>query len=315
MSCASTRGDRVTDAQVTIGGHRIELSNLDKVLFPDDGYTKQDLLDHYRAIAAVALPHYRDRPLSMHRFPDGIDDDGFFQKDVPDYFPRWIHRVSLAKEDGTVSYVVADDEATLAYLANQACITPHLFLSRRDRPHHPDRLVFDLDPPDEDFEPVRRAARLVRDALEEVELPCYLQTTGSRGLHAVVPLDRSANFDAARNFAHDLATHLARRHPGALTVAQRKSKRRGRIFIDYLRNAYGQTAVAPYAVRAITGAPVATPLEWSELGDRRLHPQRFTIRNIRRRLGQKDDPWADISRHGHSISAAAQRLARIRDRD
>lgn len=303
----------MTDAQVTIGGHRIEISNLDKILFPGDGHTKQDLLDHYRAVAAVALPHYRDRPLSMHRFPDGIDDEGFFQKDIPDYFPRWIHRVTLAKEGGKVSYVVADDEATLVYLANQACITPHLFLSRRDRPHHPDRLVFDLDPPGEDFEPVRRAARFVRDALEELELPCYLQTTGSRGLHVVVPLDRSATFDAARNFAHDLAKRLASQHADELTVAQRRSKRRGRVFLDCLRNAYGQTAVGPYAVRAKAGAPVATPLEWSELGDRRLHPRRYTIRNIRRRLGQKDDPWADIARHGHSISAAARRLARLRD--
>ena len=301
----------MSDPQPTIGGHRIEFSNLDKVLFPDDGYTKQDLVDHYRAVAAVALPHYRDRPLSMQRFPDGIGGDGFFQKDVPDYFPRWIHRVSLAKEDGRVSYVVADDEATLAYLANQACITPHLFLSRRDRPHHPDRLVFDLDPPGDEFEPVRRAARLVRDALGEVELPCYLQTTGSRGLHVVVPLDRSAGFDAVRNFAHDLASRLAAQHGDELTVEQRKSKRRGRIFLDYLRNAYGQTAVAPYAVRAIAGAPVATPIEWQELGDRRLHPRRYSIRNIRRRLGQKDDPWADIARHGHSIGAAARRLERL----
>ena len=301
----------MTDAQVTIGGHRIEFSSLDKVLFPDDGYTKQDLVDHYRTVAAVALSHYRDRPLSMHRFPDGIDGEGFFQKDVPDYFPRWVHRVTLAKQDGKVSYVVADDEATLAYLANQACITPHLFLSRRDRPHHPDRLVFDLDPPGDEFEPVRRAARLVRDALGEVELPCYLQTTGSRGLHVVVPLDRSAGFDAVRNFAHDLASRLAAQHGDELTVEQRKSKRRGRIFLDYLRNAYGQTAVAPYAVRAIAGAPVATPIEWQELGDRRLHPRRYTIRNIRRRLGQKDDPWADIARHGHSIGAAARRLERL----
>ena len=313
MSCANGRGSPMPGEQVIISGHRIELSSLDKVLFPHEGYTKKDLVDHYRAVAAVALPHYRDRPLSMHRFPDGIDGDGFFQKDAPDYFPHWIHRVSLPKAGGEVSYVVADDEATLAYLANQACITPHLFLSRRDRPHHPDRLIFDLDPPGDDFEPVRRAARLVRDALDEVELPCYLQTTGSRGLHVVVPLDRSASFDAARSFARDLAARLAQGHAAELTIAQRKSQRGGRVFLDYLRNAYGQTTVAPYAVRARAGAPVATPLEWSELGDRRLHPRRYTIRNIRRRLGRKEDPWTDIARHGHSISAAAQRLARLQD--
>lgn len=301
----------VPDEVVEVGGHEIELTRLDKVLFPGSGITKRDLIGHYRRVAAIALPHYRDRPLSMHRFPDGIDEDGFFQKDVPDYFPAWIGRANLRKQDGTVTYVVAGDEATLVYLANQACITPHLFLSRRDRPDHPDRLVFDLDPPGDDFQPVQQAARVLRDLLERLELPSYVQTTGSRGLHVVVPLDRSADFDATRSLAARLARHLAASRPEELTVEQRKDRRGGRVFLDYLRNAYAQTAVAPYAVRAIEGAPVATPLDWEEATSSDMHPQRYNVRNIGRRLGQKDDPWRDIGRHGHSIAAATGRFEEL----
>jgi len=301
----------VPDEVVKIGGHEIELSRLDKVLFPDSGIAKRDLIAHYRRVAGVALPHYRDRPLSMQRFPDGIGQDGFFQKDVPDYFPAWIDRVDLRKQDGTVTYVVARDEATLIYLANQACITPHLSLSRRDRPDHPDRLIFDLDPPGDDFRSVQQAARALRELLDTLELPSYVQTTGSRGLHVVVPLDRSAEFDAAREFAAGLARHLAAIYPEEMTVEPRKDKRGDRVFLDYLRNAYGQTAVAPYAVRAIEGAPVATPLDWEEATASDMHPQRYNLRNIGRRLGQKDDPWRGMGRHGHSVSAAARRFERL----
>lgn len=299
------------DAMITVGGHDIELSNLDKVLFPESGITKGDLIAHYRRVAEVALPHYRDRPLSMHRFPDGIGKQGFFQKDIPDYFPEWIKRVELRKQDGSVTYVVADDEATLVWLANQACITPHLFPSRRDRPDHPDRLVFDLDPPGEDFEAVRRAAQRLRELLDELKLVSYVQTTGSRGLHVVVPLDRKGDYEAARKLARGAADCLAQRHPGELTVEQRKTKRGDRVFIDYLRNAFGQTTVAPYAVRARQGAPVATPLDWHEVAVRDLHARRYTVRNIARRLGQKADPWQDIGRHGQSVEAAAKRLSGV----
>jgi len=300
------------DTVITAGGRQVEISRPDKFLFPDAGLTKRDLIDYYVAVASVALPHYRDRPTSMQRFPDGIGEDGFFQKQIPDYAPDWIDRVELPKEGGSISYVVVNDAATLAWLANQGCVTLHLGLSRRDRPRHPDRLIFDLDPPSDDFAKVQQAAVYLREILEAVELPSYVQTTGSRGLHLVVPLDRSAEFDAVRDFARALAGLAAERHPDELTVEQRKSERGNRVFLDYLRNAYGQTAVAPYSVRAIEGAPVATPIDWSEATASKLGPQRYTVSNIRRRLAQKDDPWADIARHGHSIGAAAQRLDTLR---
>jgi bifunctional non-homologous end joining protein LigD len=287
--------------RVRIEGHAIELKNLDKPLFPESGLTKGGLVDYYRRIAATALPHYRDRPLSMQRFPDGIGDDGFFQKDRPDHYPEWIASVSLKKQGGRIEHVIVNDAATLVYLANQACITLHLALARADKPHHPDRLVLDLDPSDDDFAKVQRTAKRLKDLLDELELESFVQTTGSRGLHIVVPLDRSADFDRVRRYAKRLAETLAGRYPDEVTTEQRKNKRGKAVFVDYLRNAYGQTAVAPYSVRAIENAPVATPLRWGEVGDKRLRPQKYTIGNLFRRLGQIDDPWAGIDRHRQSI--------------
>lgn len=298
----------MTDKTIKIGGHEITVGNLDKVFFPESGLTKGDLIDYYRRIAEVALPHWRGRPLSMHRFPDGIAGKSFFQKDMPDYFPEWVERKALRKQNGSVTYVVANNAATLVYLADQGCITPHVGLSRVDDIDAPDRLIFDLDPSGDDFAVVQGAARKLKDLLDELELDCFVQTTGSRGLHVVVPLDRSADFDEVRSFARMVADHLAEQHKDELTVEQRKQARGERVFLDYLRNAYGQTAVAPYAVRAIEGAPIATPLTWPEALAEGLSPRQYTTRNIFRRLGQKDDPWADIGRRGKSITDARKQL-------
>jgi len=287
-------------------GREVTLSNPDKLLFPDDGITKRDLAEYYLRVAPTMLPHVLRRPVSMHRFPDGIGGDDFFHKNVPDYFPGWIHTRVVPKEGGTVRHVLCDDAATLVYLAGQACITPHVWLSRVDRLDHPDRMVFDLDPPDGAVGRVREAARIVRDALVALGLTPYLMTTGSRGFHLWLALDRSRTFDEARVFAHDLARVLAARHPARLTVEQRKAARGGRVFLDYLRNGYAQTAVAPYAVRARPGAPVATPLDWAELDG--MEPRRYTIRNLFQRLAQKDDPWAAIGAEATSLAAARETL-------
>lgn len=294
--------------RVSIDGREIELSHLDRVMFPADGLTKGDLVEYYRRIAPMALPWCRHRPLSMQRFPEGIGEAGFYQKHAPEHFPSWVERVRLPKEDGHVDYVVANDSATLVYLANHGCITPHLALARCRRPHHPDRLVFDLDPSDDDFEKVCFAARELKRCLDVLSLESYLQTTGSRGLHVIVPLDESWDFDAVRTFARGVADALAERHPRQLTTQQRKAQRGEAVFIDTLRNAYGQTSVAPYAVRALDGAPVATPLAWEELERARLHPRRYTLRNVFRRLAQIDDPWAGMSEHTQSLAGASRRL-------
>lgn len=295
---------------VTIDGHRIELSRLDKVLFPADGITKGDLVHYYRRIAETALTHYRDRPLSMRRFPDGIASDGFFQKNIPEHFPEWIDRIRLEKEDGRVDYTLANNAATLVYLADQACIEIHLALARSDRPHHPDRLVFDLDPADDDFGKVQRTARHLKELLDQIGMPAFVQTTGSSGLHVVVPLDRGEDFDVVRDFSERLTHHLAEQEPELMTTEQRKNDRGNRVYLDVQRNAYGQTAIAPYAVRAIAGAPVATPLNWNEVGDSDLGPQSYNIDNLFRRLAQIDDPWAGIARHACSIARARERFER-----
>ena len=300
--------------RLTVGGHTIEVGNADKVFYPDAGITKRDVVAYYEQVAAVMLPHVRDRPVSMQRFPDGITGEGFFQKDAPDYFPDWIATVAVETESGrTVRHPLIQDAATLVYLADQACLTPHIWLSRAEHLHHPDRLIFDLDPPDADFALVRHAAHAVRALLGDLGLPAYLMTTGSRGLHVVTPLDRRADFDTVRAFARRAAELLARREPDRLTTETRLDRRGGRLFLDYLRNAYAQTSVAPYALRAKPGAPVATPLEWSELDAKDMTARRYTLRNLFRRLGQRTDPWAGIDRHARSLAEAATRLEALEE--
>ncbi len=285
-------------------------SNEDKVLFPDDGITKGDLIDYYERIAGHMLPHLRGRPLVMQRFPDGIAEGGFYHKQVPDHFPEWIDRVTVKKESGSQDLVVAENEATLAYLADQACITVHPWLSRRDRVRRPDLLVLDLDPPGDDFEPVRHAALACRDLLDELGVTSFVKTTGSRGLHVVVPLDASRDFDDVRGFAKRFAQRLVDRHPDRFTVEQRKDKRGNRVYLDVGRNAYAQTAVAPYAVRARPGAPVAVPLAWHEVETGKIrNGDAYTVKTVFRRLGQIEDPWAGMFRHRRSLEGPARALA------
>lgn len=308
----------------TYGSLGFESSNEDKVLFPEIGLTKGELIDYHERIAEHTLPHLEARPLVMHRFPDGIDDDGFYQKQVGDYFPDWIDTVEVALrgQDARQTLVVASNAATLAYLGNQAAITLHPWLSRGRSASDldaPDMLVVDLDPPssgddyEEAFELVRTAAEQVRGLFDDLELTAFAKLTGSKGVHVVVPLDRSADFDATRSFARAAMDLLADRHPDTLTTAHRKNKRKGRLYLDVARNAYGQTAVAPYSVRALPTAPVATPVRWDELRRGDLGPRDFTVQNIFRRLGQIDDPWADMRQHAVGIDAARARLERLRE--
>jgi len=274
---------------ITLDHRTVETSSLDKMLFPSDGITKGELIDYYRRIADTMVPHLEGRPLTMRRFPDGINGGGFYQQEMPDYFPEWIERVEVEKKGGKIVHALCNDAATLVYLANQNTITPHVWLSRTDRLHEPDQIVFDLDPPGGDFGAVRKAAQYVRENLEERGLTAFVMTTGSSGVHVRAPIRRKHPFDAVRQYARAIAAELAAQYPEELTVEQRKNKRRGRIYLDVMRIAYAQTAVPPYAVRARAGAPVATPIEWHELHS--VEPDSYRIRNIFRRMGQKEDPW------------------------
>lgn len=291
-------------------GREIPVSRPDKVLFPEDGITKRDLAEYFRRVFAVQKPHIENRPLMMHRFPDGIRAEGFFQKQVGGYFPDWIETVSidLKETEGRREMVVCNSAAALVYLAGQACVALHGWMSRIDHLTRPDKMLFDLDPPGDDFDRVRRTALELRRLLGEVGLPAFVMTTGSKGLHVAVPLRPDEEFDRVRSFAGDVARLLASRDAEHLTVEPRKTQRQGRLYLDTQRNAYGQTGIVPYSPRALTGAPVATPLDWDELNGRRLHPRRYTMENLFRRLGQKHDPWKDMHRRARSLQPARQRL-------
>ena len=289
----------------------VEITHPDRVLFPADGITKRDLVDYYSEVAAVMLPHLRKRPLTVWRYPRGIEEEGFVQQDFADSLPDWVGRATVRKERGSVVHPVAERREVLLWLANQNCITTHGWLSQTGRLDHPDRVVFDLDPSETDFALVRTTARAVADALEDVGLEPYVQTTGSKGLHVVVPVSGKTDFDTVRRFARDVADLVVADDPANRTVEMRKAKRDGRVYIDVMRNAYAQTAVAPYSVRARSGAPVATPLEWDELNDRGIRPDGFTIRDIPKRLAGQRDPWADMRTHARSLSRPIQRLSKL----
>jgi bifunctional non-homologous end joining protein LigD len=292
----------------------VEITHPDKLLFPDDGLTKADIAGYYEKVSEWMLPHIKNRPISMLRFPDGVGGHGFFHKNVPDYFPDWVKRVKVDKRGGTLVHAVVCDARTLTYLVGQNMITPHVWLSRADRLRQPDRLVFDLDPaPGADFAAVRRAARRTGELLRELGLEPFAQVTGSKGIHVWTPLRRRATFEDVRPFARAVAELLASRHPEELTLEFRKAERGGRILIDVMRNAYAQTSVPPYAVRPLPGAPVATPIWWDELSDSKLRADRWTVKNVLRRLAAKDDPWADIDSFARGLSRASKRLERLVD--
>jgi bifunctional non-homologous end joining protein LigD len=296
---------------VRVDRREIEISRPEKVLFPEDGITKGELIEYYARIAPRMLPYLKDRPLTLERYPNGINTKRFFQKEVSSYFPKWIRTVTVEKVGGTVTHVVCNDTATLVYIANQACVTPHIFLSRTDKLDIPDQLVFDLDPQDDDFSVVRSTALDFKQLLEQLELPAFLKTTGSRGLHVVVPLQRRESYDAVRAFGRDLAAIIVSRAPEARTMEQLKANRGGRVFIDTNRNGYAQLVAPAYAVRARKGAPVSVPLEWNELKQKDLRSNSFTIRNVFDRLERTPDPWSNFWRRGVSLAGARRKLARL----
>jgi len=299
--------------EITAGDITVRISNAAKVLFPDDGITKEDLARYYADVAGRMLPWLRDRPITMMRYPDGLAGQRIVQKNVPAYFPDWIRRVQVPKEGGTVEQAVCDKPADLVYLAGQACVEVHAFTSRADRLDRPDQLVFDFDPPDDrHFGQVRQAALWARELLDgELGLTSYVRTTGGRGLHVHVALDRRAGFDAVLEFTHGVAGVLARRHPDVITAEQRKDKRGQRVYADVMRNAYAQLVVASYSVRARPGAPAATPLAWPEVEDATLEPKQFTLSTVRARLDRRGDPWDGFASSGSGLAQASRRLAEL----
>lgn len=308
---------RTRPVSVRVDGRELTISNPDKVLFPATGITKWQLVEHQLTCAEVMLPLLADRPLTLRRYPDGIDGEGWFQKHTPPGSPSWVRTASVPRGSSreAIEHVVADAAPTLVYLANLAAIELHIGPAPVQEPEHPRELVFDLDPPP-GAEPavVRRATRRVRAVLDEFGMASRLKTTGSAGFHVHVPLNGAATQALARDVAKAIATITARRHPGELTVEHRRARRTGRVLIDWFRNSPAQTAIAPYSVRAHPTAPVATPMHWSELA--RTQPQRWTITSLPRRLAQQGDVWdraitsSDLHEVAPAIAAALTEATR-----
>ncbi len=290
------------------GRLEVKTSNETKVFFPDDGITKGDLISHYVKVAERMLPHLKGRPLSFQRYPDGIEGVSFFQKDTPKHYPDWITSVPMEKKGGVNQHVVADRVASLAYLANNGVVTIHGASATVPDLTKPDRLIFDLDPSVDDFAVVKAGAKVVRSILEDdLSLPTFLQTTGSRGLHIVTPIKPELGYDEVAAFALRVAQIVVEHDPDSFTIERMKAKRGDRLLIDHFRNAYAQTAAVPYSVRPRPGAPVATPIEWAELGRLRAGAATFTVTTIDKRL-KRGDPWADMKRRARSLRPAIKKL-------
>lgn len=296
----------MSSGSIRVGRREVVITHPDKALFAHPTVTKRELARHYERVAPAMVPHVRDRPLALQSFPQGIDGKGFFMKSVPGYFPDWIKRAEVPKKGGVNIQVLANDAATLVYLAGQNVVTPHIWLSRIDHLRQPDRLIIDLDPsPGIGFAAVRAAARAAGERLRDDGLKPYAMVTGSRGIHVVCPLRRSSRigFGEVHAYARAVADAMVADDPKRLTLEWKRADRGARIYLDVNRINYAQHAVAPYGVRPRERAPVAMPIHWEELEDPKLKPDRWTVRTAGDRLDSEGDAW-------NGIAADARRLPR-----
>jgi bifunctional non-homologous end joining protein LigD len=293
---------------------RPPLTNPQKIFWPKEKITKGDLFAYYQSIGSVILPHLVDRPQSLHRQPDGLKNEGFFQKDMVGYLPRRIarQRVSSRSANKTVDYLLCQDEWTLLYMINLGCIELNPWLSRKDSLERPDYLVIDLDPDDNKFSEVIEVARETHRLLEKIEVPSFCKTSGSSGLHICVPLGARYDYDAARIFAEAVCTELHLRMPDNTSIERNPARRRGKIYLDFLQNRRGQTLAAPYCVRPRPGATVSAPLKWNEV-KRGLEPTDFTLRNMKQRVDKLGDLWKPLGESkAANLPAAHRQLSRLR---
>ena len=296
--------------ELRFGDVTVKTTNLDRMVFPDVGIAKRDVLAYYRDVADVMVPELRRRALTIERFTKSIADKGFFQKHAQKHYPPWIERHELGAKT-RVAYPVCDTPAALVYFANQGAVAFHVWPSTVDAPYNPDTIVFDLDPPDGGFDLVRRTARILYDLFGELGLPAFVKTTGSKGLHIVAPVDGEATYDDVHALTGGISTLLVGRHPDLLTTEFYKKDRGGRLFLDTMRNTYGATVIAPYSLRPRPGAPVAAPIDWRDIDDPGLRPDGFRLRDIRERLDAWGDPWSELRDAPGSVAAARKKLAKI----
>ncbi len=309
QAASVSRGTLLRDTgetTITVDGHRLKFTNLNKIFYPKEGYRKRDLLNYYDAVAPLILPYLKDRPLSLKRYPNGIEAKFFFQKEVAASSPKWL-RTETAP-DG-VTYIIGEDRATLLYLVNLGCIDHNPWMSRVGSFEHPDYLLIDLDPHECGYEKIVEAALLVRAKLDFIGLEGYPKTTGGDGMHIFVPLAPRYTYEQVRSLAQLLAELVAGERPDLFTTPRAVSSRdKGKVYFDWMQIGEGKTISAPYCVRAYPGAPVATPLAWREVTPR-LHPEQFHLRNALARFDRVGDLFEGVLKHPQELQNAIERLA------
>jgi bifunctional non-homologous end joining protein LigD len=297
-----------------VTAHTVKLSSADRVLYPDDGITKGDLFAYYEKVGPTLVAHLRDRPFTMKRYPHGIDGEVFFQKQAPKHLPGWIptRQFTTHPRDGgarLVDFALVNSTEAVLFMVQNNCIDMNAWYSRVDKPHRPDFVLFDLDPPDDGFELAIEVAHLIRELLDEVGLPGYVKTSGADGIHVVAPIQRRASFEQTYAFAEQASRLLEQRHPGKLTTEWLKKKREG-VLVDHRQNGWGKTIASVYSVRPKPGAPVSTPLHWDELTSG-LRPRDFGMAVALERIERLGDLFAPVLEQPRPLGAAAAKLERL----
>jgi bifunctional non-homologous end joining protein LigD len=307
---ARNKSPREKEKTLSVNGHLLKLTNQQKVYWPKEGYTKGDVLEYYNSISKYLLPYLKDRPQSLKRNPNGILDKGFFHKDAGNKAPDWVEHVKLYSESAKkdIDYIVCNNKATLFYLNNLGCIEINPWNSRLNHLDHPDYLIIDIDPADNNtFNEVIETAQVVKDILYKAQAECYCKTSGATGLHVYIPLHAAYHYDQVRSFAGIIATLTQEQLPQSTTLERALSKRKGRIYLDYLQNARGQTLASVYSLRPIPQASVSTPLAWKEVKPG-LHPSQFNIQTITKRIDKTGDLFKGVLKDKLNLKRALKNL-------
>lgn len=299
--------EKAPEQELELNGHKIKLTNLDKIFWEKEHYTKGDLIHYYLQIAPTILPYIKDRPMVLNRHPNGIHGESFFQKNVDHTPPKWIKTVEIQQEGKKINYIVITDEASLLYVINLGCIELNPFHSTIDKLDNPDYLVIDLDPLEIPFDHVVETALGVHEVLKEIGVKGYCKTSGATGLHIYIPLAKKYNNEQAKQFAQLIAFLTHQKLPKITSIERRPEKRKKKVYVDFLQNNNRQTLAAPYCVRPKPHATVSTPLEWSEV-KHDLNPLNFTIKTILKRVKEKEDPFKPVLGRGANLEAVLKRL-------
>src|SRR5437870_11595038 len=294
----------------------VELSSANRVLFPEDGITKGDLFEYYRRVADTLVPHLRNRPFTMRRYPHGIDGEVFFQKQAPKHLPDWIPTRQFRthpREGGSrlVDFALVNSSEAVLFMVQNNASDMNAWYSRVDKPHRPDFVLFDLDPPDDGFGLAIEVAHLIRELLDELGLPGYVKTSGADGIHVLAPITRRSTFDQTYHFAERASRLLEQRHPGKVTTEWLKKKREG-VLVDHRQNGHGKTIASVYSVRPKPGAPVSTPLRWEELTPG-VRPRDFGMEQALQRIEKHGDLFEPVLEDARPLASAAKALAALYD--